>query len=1426
MQREINIDREIHIISDQQLGTNIQLLNDEKQMKSIKNFQEDNQNFAENQHNYYKPGMSSTSPNTYHYYRNEINQIQESNNISYNQTPQMLSLQSFKEQNQNMSFERLKNHTNRQNSHFKQQIPAIQLKGDEDSQSVHTNFRQVDSIKERDCGSSSHSNSFSRIRRDSQQGQSEVRTNSLNPQTKYALAKISKKNGDIFQSYHEDDEKQNRKDSKFLSVHAPSIYKPDDANDSLSVSKFQKSGYLSVRGNNSFQKEKSDQQESQNQGTKSYRDDISELQQTIFNRPRLGLNMLWKKRSLSIIQKVARFINIILLFSMKKRFKQLKKSDFELIGDYASSYEYYLYKDQFENQKTSLYQKVAFTLFEGLNKNFKSMREFCNLQVLKPYQTIKLLWDILMVGITTLNIVLVPLICFVDSIDDTSQWIQFIYLSSIAFIADIFITLNTAFFQSGVIQENRGQIIKRYIKQDLLLDIVTLLPYISGAAGLSKYLLLLIILKAYKLTQIRKHLVETIQPGEKFLIVIRIINVFLLIFFIAHLIATGFIWVAMQQYQTQDDYDSVVTWISKAGLLYKPWGQVYLNALYWAIISMITIGYGDITPQTVEEKAYTISICMISSAVFAYCINTISQIISDLKQKQKKLKARIKNLNQFLDTRGLDKHLQIKVRKFIEHIHISEEFEGSAMKDLEIIPKQIKQEVQIDIYGKILKKIQLFQFNFSEEAINNLALKVTESSFTAGEFLFRQGEQSEKMYILMQGKVELQIEMKSKDKEDLQSTIYVLEKGQIFGVEEFFGEHTRNFTAKAVDVSRVIEISQKNIIQSLSSTSQNDIEKFQMMKDKVKFSNSTRGLGVQCYYCLRYTHSYQDCPNFNVSNNKLVCLAKYNYSQNILVRNEYRRCGKKINSVALKPFLSNSVDYYLHYRQFQDNNKQTDGFTEDTVENVRPRNISNFSYHMNSQRNIFKNYISGNDSNNQTSIKLAAAPNPQPSLMLVEALDQQFQLQQQQQYQLSQQSENMLEDRPSISNIRPNYKNLRQKSREHSVNRIQKRNLTNIVEERSFMNETNITSNPSQFQSNLNAMSSNNQVLLRNSTGIRNLTWNGVQQNLYQHQFSNPKFDSTNDNQDQNQKSPSLLHYQLSPQLLPQNILSNNSLNSIPNPTSSINVNYNNNTTTNNSAMNNNYIPTVNSAFGTNIQNDLVAGKTSSNYISLNERRNSLATPKNNVYSNTNNNLSQGGNQQQRDQNGNPNQSLSQQFIQTQNSNQPTNSELNAFKNQLNNNELQIEIQSIRNIKASSNWEIESMKLFDKFRIYKQYFPYNNIDKVLVRVNGAYFLIQQKRERNKKKMSLKKLMKKNSIMIDGGLLNSSKKNTSKKFSLNNMDINSINIKQPNTPSKSKEKDRDSQKYLYTKDKSLSGGGQNMRPHKFSHQDSTTINNPI
>ncbi len=59
------------------------------------------------------------------------------------------------------------------------------------------------------------------------------------------------------------------------------------------------------------------------------------------------------------------------------------------------------------------------------------------------------------------------------------------------------------------------------------------------------------------------------------------------------------------------------------------------------------------------------------------------------------------------------------------------------MKDLELIPESIKEEVQIDIYGRILWNIKLFNVNFSHEGINHLAVRVTESSYGPGEIIFK-----------------------------------------------------------------------------------------------------------------------------------------------------------------------------------------------------------------------------------------------------------------------------------------------------------------------------------------------------------------------------------------------------------------------------------------------------------------------------------------------------------------------------------------------------------------------------------------------------------------------------------------------------------------------------------------------------------------
>ncbi len=51
------------------------------------------------------------------------------------------------------------------------------------------------------------------------------------------------------------------------------------------------------------------------------------------------------------------------------------------------------------------------------------------------------------------------------------------------------------------------------------------------------------------------------------------------------------------------------------------------------IVTMSTIGYGDVIPITPIEVIYVIVISLISCGMFGYSMNTIGQILSEKAQK-------------------------------------------------------------------------------------------------------------------------------------------------------------------------------------------------------------------------------------------------------------------------------------------------------------------------------------------------------------------------------------------------------------------------------------------------------------------------------------------------------------------------------------------------------------------------------------------------------------------------------------------------------------------------------------------------------------------------------------------------------------------------------------------------------------------------
>lgn len=61
------------------------------------------------------------------------------------------------------------------------------------------------------------------------------------------------------------------------------------------------------------------------------------------------------------------------------------------------------------------------------------------------------------------------------------------------------------------------------------------------------------------------------------------------------------------------------------------WGSQYLYSLYWAVTTIVTVGYGDITPQNEWEVVAAMIVELSGSALFGYLINVIGVTMADIK---------------------------------------------------------------------------------------------------------------------------------------------------------------------------------------------------------------------------------------------------------------------------------------------------------------------------------------------------------------------------------------------------------------------------------------------------------------------------------------------------------------------------------------------------------------------------------------------------------------------------------------------------------------------------------------------------------------------------------------------------------------------------------------------------------------------------
>jgi hypothetical protein len=133
----------------------------------------------------------------------------------------------------------------------------------------------------------------------------------------------------------------------------------------------------------------------------------------------------------------------------------------------------------------------------------------------------------------------------------------------------------------------------------------------------------------------------------------------------AHILACAFAYVA----ELQDGFSWMHTVCESEGkcLSDLPASEQYLASVYWAMTTMSTIGYGDITAVTTEERVVALFCMSIGAAIFAYGITNMCTLVANLNTQDVMFRQRMDMLHEFFEYRSVPAPLQARAREFFHY---------------------------------------------------------------------------------------------------------------------------------------------------------------------------------------------------------------------------------------------------------------------------------------------------------------------------------------------------------------------------------------------------------------------------------------------------------------------------------------------------------------------------------------------------------------------------------------------------------------------------------------------------------------------------------------------------------------------------------------------------------------------------------------
>jgi len=356
-----------------------------------------------------------------------------------------------------------------------------------------------------------------------------------------------------------------------------------------------------------------------------------------------------------------------------------------------------------------------------------------------------LLWEFMITLMILSEFITIPLTLAFD-LDQIFALSILNILEDIFFSFDMIIRFNTGFYNKGILIFDRKRIARRYLKLWFWIDFLITFPFelvvpnedrgFNSSASISngfstatlvvRLLKILRVIRVFRLASIFTKFESYLAVSPAVTSLINFMRLLLINLIIAHWIACLWHFTALLEVGKARS-----TWLTSYGIIDRDWKVRYVFSLYWATTTMITVGYGDITPVTTTEKVLAMITMVVAGGVFANTMNSINEILAGLDNTTQLFSQAMRAIRKYMVKKNIPRELQVKIKKYLEYALNEETSLSIGEKSIySMLSESLKNELIFEVQGKMLFQAKVLRRVFSIDFLKATTLLMKEKLYS------------------------------------------------------------------------------------------------------------------------------------------------------------------------------------------------------------------------------------------------------------------------------------------------------------------------------------------------------------------------------------------------------------------------------------------------------------------------------------------------------------------------------------------------------------------------------------------------------------------------------------------------------------------------------------------------------------------------